>query len=217
MKRKRFKKTMVAAITCTALIASLTACGGNNSSPSNQGNTNSEGTNSEYTNNELSLSGTPSTLFNNGERQIWYSVPEKHMGKDGNPAVYVFENGKVTVFKRSGHELTFGDFEGKNDDEIIAMLEDSGTKQYGPCSFTLHIETDETGNSTIEETLEIIREDGETISEYFDRTTTMAYTVYSKEYAGFIGGSSSWVFITRVDGAFDLSLDQPGADGVEVD
>lgn len=212
MKRKRLKNTMVAAIACMALIASLTACGGKNEGTTVQGKSSSE-----TVNNEVSLSGTPSTLFNSDERRLWYRTIHQ-IAKDTGADLYVFENGKVThYFTDLGIKL--GDLDGKSDDEIIAMYEAAAEYIDTVDSFSLHIFTDKTGNNTEYEKLDIPFVEDSLKVEFYS-VSTMAYQIYSTNYAAFTGEGSTRLFdsfLTKVDGAFDLSLDQPGADGVEVD
>gem|GEM_PF-6710574 len=219
MKKRNLSKKLLAVTLGIVLAISLTACDGKNEGASSQGNSSSENVN-----NEVSLSGTPSTLFNSDERRLWYRTRHE-IAKDTQADLFVFENGKVTCYY-SDRSIKLGDLDGKSDDEIIAMYEATAENIEKADSFSFHIYTDNTGNNTEYERLRINFDGYPSNSiEYpceheFYYVTTTAYQIYSTNYAAFTDkGSKSlfYSFLTKVDGAFDISLDQPGANGVEVD
>jgi len=109
MKQRNLSKKLLATTLCVLFVLSITACGGNNSSSSNQENTNSESSNSEYT-----LSS-----FLENEPVIFYKVHE--FNKDAKPyCIYYFNDGRITAMTSlDDWGKTIGELSEMEDEEII--------------------------------------------------------------------------------------------------
>ncbi len=122
--KKKFQHIMVGAL-CIVMLLSLAACGSSKplSSPdagaaSSNNSTNRKSDEPIYLSDMLEADGP----------QIWYEVEEKAIpGKDSTISlVYVFEDGKVTVYNPNNPSnskiRTLGDVSKLTDDEILEML-----------------------------------------------------------------------------------------------
>lgn len=108
MKKRNLSKKLLMTILCVLFALSLTACGGNNDSSSNQENADNGNSKNEY---------TLSSFLDQKEPVILYSVGKK-VGKDETPEkIYYFKDGRITVF--SSIDKTIGELSKMKDDEII--------------------------------------------------------------------------------------------------
>lgn len=182
---------------------------------------------------------TVSEVLGNG-RSLWYLTYPEGIAKDKSPKeLVVFEDGKATSYE---FDETFGNLEELTDDEIIeigrksdrahfdSLATDNNLGEYFPpeaFEYDLVIETDNSGNNTISETIRVPHWytwiDGEKgayskkgLSQYTIVVMLPTHPVYSTNYSGYALKSNE-MLVTKIPyDKYEFEFDQPGAEGVEV-
>ena len=146
---------------------------------------------------------TPKAMIE-GETEAWFLTRAlEEPGKDVAYALYLFgESGGIEVVDaidyggpRGGSFLsvgTFGAIESFSDDQLVSGLIDfqtrgEGTDGYYPgCRLYLSIETDQTGNNTVWESVWLETQDGDVVGDFvIIGPGREVFTVYGDYYAGF--------------------------------
>lgn len=183
---------------CLGIALTLLGCTGNtleSDQPSGEGVTQEGGASQETI--------TPMAMIE-GETEAWFLTrAHEKPGKDVAYALYLFGNsGGMEVVdaidyggERSGSFLsvgTFGTIDSFTDGQLVSGLIDFQTQgegthgYYSDCRLCLSIETDQTGNNTVSESVWFETQDGDVVGDFeIIGPSHDVFTVYDDYYAGF--------------------------------
>ena len=146
---------------------------------------------------------TPRGMIEGGTEAWFLTRALEEPGKDVAYALYLFgESGGIEVVDatdyggpRGGSFLsvgTFGAIDSFSDDQLVSGLIDfqvngEGTHgYYQDCRLCLSIETDQTGNNAVSESVWFETQDGDVVGDFvITRPSSKVFTVYGDYYAGF--------------------------------
>ena len=135
--------------TSNSTTASTTTSNATNTSTTEQTTTYSESSNTDMVN-EIDRTFKDAIFGSNPLILYEGKFAEGKFAVNGEPNIYLFENGALTILRARDENLTFGDLSQMTDEEIVNRVKQSSNKIVGD-KVRIYIITDESGNNVVDE------------------------------------------------------------------